>query len=319
MQSVLEITTPACRTATELEPSCASCAGTSPRPRQPLAIASPPPEPTRSASPSSSRSRRRSLRGHGGRVPVRRPRAADLRSPCARRGRRPRDGDQVVDGVSVYLPGAPRPVGELSLLARPSTGLVSCRQVIFATLPRSGLPAALRVLRGVRRGDRAAGTQRMHPRLHPDLVGRPSPPAPGHGRAARLRRGHPGRGHGRPGRLLPGTRPLPVRAGRVGQPPTELPSAPHHREQVARHPPRPRRPPARPHRRGDRLPLRELVGRRLAELAPHARELGSERELQGVAEILARGNGADAQLAAWDKGRDLVEVTRGLAGASEAA
>jgi glutamate---cysteine ligase / carboxylate-amine ligase len=69
--------------------------------------------------------------------------------------------------------------------------------------------------------------------------------------------------------------------------------------------------------RGNRIPVSELVRRTLRALAPHARELGSERELEGIVEILARGNGADAQLRAWNDHHDPVAVVRALAEASE--
>ena len=46
---------------------------------------------------------------------------------------------------------------------------------------------------------------------------------------------------------------------------------------------------------------------------PHARELGSEAELAGIAEILRRGNGADGQLRVFNANRDIVEVVREIA------
>jgi gamma-glutamyl:cysteine ligase YbdK (ATP-grasp superfamily) len=51
---------------------------------------------------------------------------------------------------------------------------------------------------------------------------------------------------------------------------------------------------------------------------PHARELGSERELEGVLEILSRGNSADRQLRVYNANRDIVEVAREIAKATEA-
>jgi carboxylate-amine ligase len=66
----------------------------------------------------------------------------------------------------------------------------------------------------------------------------------------------------------------------------------------------------------DRVPLSTLIRRTLDELEPHARELGSERELEGISEILARGNGADAQLRVWNANHDIVEVVRELAKAT---
>ena len=68
---------------------------------------------------------------------------------------------------------------------------------------------------------------------------------------------------------------------------------------------------------GARAPVRELVRRTLRSLEPHARELGCERELEGIDAILARGNGADAQLRIWGESRDPRAVVRELAAASE--
>ena len=69
--------------------------------------------------------------------------------------------------------------------------------------------------------------------------------------------------------------------------------------------------------RRNRVPISQLVRRTLRDLEPHARELGSERELEGIREILARGNGADAQLRVWNANRDIVEVVRELSSATE--
>ena len=71
--------------------------------------------------------------------------------------------------------------------------------------------------------------------------------------------------------------------------------------------------------RRNRVPVAQLVRRTLRDVEPHARELGSERELEGVREILARGNGADRQLRVWNANRDIVEVVREVAEATEAA
>jgi glutamate---cysteine ligase / carboxylate-amine ligase len=70
--------------------------------------------------------------------------------------------------------------------------------------------------------------------------------------------------------------------------------------------------------RRNRVPVARLIRRRLKELEPHARELGSERELEGVLEILRRGNGADRQLRVYNANRDIVEVAREIADATEA-
>jgi carboxylate-amine ligase len=65
--------------------------------------------------------------------------------------------------------------------------------------------------------------------------------------------------------------------------------------------------------RRNRVPIVQLVRRTLRDLEPHARELGCERELEGISEILARGNGAEAQLRVWNANRDIVEVVEDLA------
>ena len=70
--------------------------------------------------------------------------------------------------------------------------------------------------------------------------------------------------------------------------------------------------------RRNRVPIAQLVRRTLRDLEPHARELGSERELAGIEEILARGNGAEEQLRVWNANRDVAEVVEELAAASEA-
>ena len=69
--------------------------------------------------------------------------------------------------------------------------------------------------------------------------------------------------------------------------------------------------------RRNRVPIAQLVRRTLRDLEPHARELGCERELAGVAEILARGNGAEQQLRVWNANRDVAEVVADLAAATE--
>jgi carboxylate-amine ligase len=71
--------------------------------------------------------------------------------------------------------------------------------------------------------------------------------------------------------------------------------------------------------RRNRVPVAQLVRRRLRELEPHARELGSERELEGIQEILDKGNGADRQLRVFNANRDIVEVVREIADATVAA
>ncbi len=69
--------------------------------------------------------------------------------------------------------------------------------------------------------------------------------------------------------------------------------------------------------RRNRVPVAQLVRRTLRELEPHARELGCERELEGIGEIVAKGNGSDRQRRIWSAKRDIVEVVREIANATE--
>jgi carboxylate-amine ligase len=71
--------------------------------------------------------------------------------------------------------------------------------------------------------------------------------------------------------------------------------------------------------RRNRVPVAQLIRRRLRDLEPHARELGAERELDGIREILRRGNGSDRQLRVFNANRDIVEVVREIANATEVA
>ncbi len=71
--------------------------------------------------------------------------------------------------------------------------------------------------------------------------------------------------------------------------------------------------------RRNRIPVAQLVRRTLREIEGHARELGSERELEGVAAILGRGNSAERQLRIFNANRDIVEVAEEIALATETA
>jgi carboxylate-amine ligase len=71
--------------------------------------------------------------------------------------------------------------------------------------------------------------------------------------------------------------------------------------------------------RRNRVPVAQLVRRTLKDIEPHARELGSERELEGIEQILRQGNGADRQLRVFNANRDIVEVVSEIADATEVA
>ncbi len=59
-----------------------------------------------------------------------------------------------------------------------------------------------------------------------------------------------------------------------------------------------------------RVPARELARRLVERLRPHARELGSQRELELVIEVVEGGSGAERQLADWRADRDLRALVR---------
>ena len=69
----------------------------------------------------------------------------------------------------------------------------------------------------------------------------------------------------------------------------------------------------------NRIPVAQLIRRTLRRIEPHARELGSEAELEGIGDILSRGNGADRQLRVFNANRDIVEVVSEIADATEVA
>jgi glutamate---cysteine ligase / carboxylate-amine ligase len=71
--------------------------------------------------------------------------------------------------------------------------------------------------------------------------------------------------------------------------------------------------------RRNRISAAQVVRRTLKEIEPHARELGSDRELEGIREILAQGSGSDRQLRVFNANRDIVEVVREIADATEVA
>jgi glutamate---cysteine ligase / carboxylate-amine ligase len=71
--------------------------------------------------------------------------------------------------------------------------------------------------------------------------------------------------------------------------------------------------------RRNRVPVGQLIRRALRDVEPHARELGCERELEGIREILGRGSSAKRQLRIFNANRDIVEVVREIADATEVA
>jgi carboxylate-amine ligase len=70
--------------------------------------------------------------------------------------------------------------------------------------------------------------------------------------------------------------------------------------------------------RGGHVPIARLIERTLREVAPHARAVGCDRELEGVRRILRDGNGADRQLAVYAAAGDPREVARDIANVMQA-
>jgi glutamate---cysteine ligase / carboxylate-amine ligase len=60
----------------------------------------------------------------------------------------------------------------------------------------------------------------------------------------------------------------------------------------------------------DRVPVVDLARRLMKRLRPHAEELGSATELEGLEEILENGDGASRQLVVYEANHDLREVVR---------
>jgi glutamate---cysteine ligase / carboxylate-amine ligase len=69
--------------------------------------------------------------------------------------------------------------------------------------------------------------------------------------------------------------------------------------------------------RRNRVPVAQMIRRTVKLARPHAEELGSADALDGIEEILRRGNGADRQLRVFNANRDIVEVVREIAELTE--
>ena len=190
------------------------------------------------------------------------------------------------------------------------TGFASCRHLIFSAFPRSGPPPHFRDYAEYADVDRRARRGRLHRGLHADLVGRAAAPAVRHGRGARDGRGHAAsttRSRSPPTsrrscaatttRMAALCHPVLAhenkwRAARYGLDGTVV-------DVVAR------RPGADP---------RPSIARTLTELAPYARELGCERELDGDRPDPARGQRCRRQLAAGGDARAAARVIANLKG-----
>ena len=68
----------------------------------------------------------------------------------------------------------------------------------------------------------------------------------------------------------------------------------------------------------ERVATRALARRLLQRLEPHAQELGSAAELDGVRDLIDRGNGAYRQQVVYEANRDFAEVVREVVAATAA-
>jgi carboxylate-amine ligase len=68
----------------------------------------------------------------------------------------------------------------------------------------------------------------------------------------------------------------------------------------------------------DKVGTKALTRRLLDRLRPHAQDLGSEDALDGIEDLLARGNGASRQIVVYEANHDLSEVMAEVIAASAA-
>jgi carboxylate-amine ligase len=69
---------------------------------------------------------------------------------------------------------------------------------------------------------------------------------------------------------------------------------------------------------GERRAVRSLAEELLEQLEPHARELGCERQLAGVRDILSAGNGARRQRMVYEANHDMRELMAEIVAATAA-
>jgi carboxylate-amine ligase len=68
----------------------------------------------------------------------------------------------------------------------------------------------------------------------------------------------------------------------------------------------------------ERVPTRQLARRLIDRLRPHAQDLGGEGDLEGIVDLLERGNGATRQLKVFEANGDMAEVMAEIVAASGA-
>ena len=316
-ESYLEFHTPKCA-GTWTNCSAASCACArmpSPRPRRRRASCSGPPEHTRSASSRSSTSRRRPrYRAIVDALQYAAGGTSSSGSTCTWRFPVRTMLIRLMTALDLHLCELVALSANSPLWRGAPTGFASCRPLIFAAMPRSGPPPrfadydefAAVVGRLIACGSIEDYTQlwwdmRPHPRFgtlevrvmdavtHVDdavalaayvqaLIRRHAA-RPERDRSTRTHPCHPALVH-----------ESKWRAARFGL--AAVVDDPRH---------------------GGRLPVAALIERTLAEIAPHARDLGGDTALDGIRRILRDGNGADRQLARYAATGDAVSVARDIA------
>ena len=60
----------------------------------------------------------------------------------------------------------------------------------------------------------------------------------------------------------------------------------------------------------ERVPAADLARRLVKRLRPHAKELGADRELEGIEDLIENGSGGQRQLKLWQRKQDLRELVR---------
>jgi glutamate---cysteine ligase / carboxylate-amine ligase len=68
----------------------------------------------------------------------------------------------------------------------------------------------------------------------------------------------------------------------------------------------------------ERVPTRELVRRVIKRIRPHAEDLGSASDLEGIEDLLGKGNGAARQVVVYEANHDFREVVREIVEATTA-
>ena len=194
---------------------------------------------------------------------------------------------------------------ELAVLARGRDRARVDADADLPRLPARRRPARVRRLGRLRARDRVHGRQRRDGGLHLPLVRRaPASRTSGRSRSAcaTARRASSTRS-GWP-RSIQAMVKRARRALRLRRALAALPVADARREQVARRPPRARRR-ARRSAVDERVATKALAPGSSTGCATHARDLGSEAELEAVEDLIARGNGAARQVVVYEANHDL--------------